>query len=99
MYIGLKDVVGDDKNSSFRWIGDNSTMSFTNWNPYEPSHPGEVCTEMKMNSGKWADLNCYGEQGAVCEIAPVSHVNVFIIKKNQCSENIHTIASWNIGHT
>ena len=74
MYIGLKDVVGDDKTSSFKWVGDNSAMSFTNWNGNEPSDGNEACTEMNMSTGGWNNIQCSNLQGAVCEIAPVSNV-------------------------
>ena len=82
MYIGLKDVVGDDKTSSFKWVGDNSAMSFTNWNGNEPSDGNEACTEMVMATGKWNDILCSIVHRAVCETAPVSHVNHMSQKKN-----------------
>ena len=79
IYIGLKDVIGDDKNSSFIWVGDNSAMSFTNWNPNEPNQGLKQCTIMATSDGKWGEAFCTHWYGVVCETA-VSHVNSFAKK-------------------
>ena len=78
----MKDVVGDDAASSLKWVGDNSTLSCSNWNVPEPNNVNEACTEMVMATGKWNDILCSIVHRAVCETAPVSHVNHMSQKKN-----------------
>ena len=72
-YIGMKDVVGDNKPESHRWTHDNSPVVFTSWKGSEPGSWGERCSSIRMSSlPNWMDISCGADKGGLCEADPVS---------------------------
>ncbi|XP_048587700.1 fibropellin-1-like isoform X2 [Nematostella vectensis] len=62
-WIGLK-----RENDGFRWVADNSLISYTSWAPGEPG-AFEQCVWMGFTAPtKWDDTNCYSHLGFVCEL-------------------------------
>nr|XP_020651942.1 low affinity immunoglobulin epsilon Fc receptor [Pogona vitticeps] len=64
-WIGLHDISSENK---FIWV-DNSSPSYTHWNPREPNNygHGEDCVEM-TSSGFWNDRECGSTtDGWICE--------------------------------
>ena len=73
MYIGLRDTVGDNKLSSYKWLVDGSAITFNNFATNQPDYNAELCVFMLKNSGyKWNDGGCNGINRALCETHPVS---------------------------
>uniref|UniRef100_A0A3Q3CY47 C-type lectin domain-containing protein n=1 Tax=Haplochromis burtoni TaxID=8153 RepID=A0A3Q3CY47_HAPBU len=69
------------------WIGlyrdpwafwsDNTTSTFTNWNPAEPNNlnPNEYCVSMYVLSGKWYDGGCNYRIRFFCFTGEVQNAN------------------------
>ncbi|XP_021374365.1 perlucin-like protein [Mizuhopecten yessoensis] len=56
-----------NKKGDWRWISDNSTLTFSNWGPSEPNGPGtENCVHMYV-AAIWNDNACTDLQGFICE--------------------------------
>ena len=73
MYIGLRDTVGDNKLSSYKWLVDDSTITFDNFATNKPDYNAELCVMMRKNAGyKWVDGMCDPSLRALCETEPVS---------------------------
>ena len=73
MYIGLRDTVGDNKLSSYKWLVDGSTIAYNNFAANEPSLNLELCVMMRKNAGyKWVDGMCDPSLRALFETEPVS---------------------------
>ena len=66
-FIGLKDTVGDNQVSSYKWLKDDSSLSYTNWENGEPSGSDEVCVEIRQDNGRWNDISCGMTITALCE--------------------------------
>ena len=66
-WIGLKDVVGDNNISSYRWVQDGSSLTYQRWaNIYEPNVPTDKCV-MRYDGGDWDDVSCTFQFAAICE--------------------------------
>ena len=73
IYIGLRDVVGNDRLSSHKWEMDGSTMNYSNFDDNEPDQGFKRCVVIVMNLGeKWHDRYCIVNLPALCEAQPVS---------------------------
>ena len=75
-WIGLKDFSGND--TDFRWISDNSSLTFDNWEASQPDNDAEQCVLVGLSpseiaaTGEWFDFNCGFNNPAVCEADRVS---------------------------
>ena len=67
-WIGLKDVVGDNKISSYRWLKDGSSVSFVHWVVGEPYSSAQRCV-VQYSTGRWNDVDCKSLRGAICELS------------------------------
>ncbi|XP_021339906.1 neurocan core protein-like [Mizuhopecten yessoensis] len=76
-WIGANDR---DKEGEWRWISDNSTVTFTDWKAGEPNDVGgdEDCVIMGIH---WNDDNCTKENSFICEKEGVQTQSV------ACQEN------------
>ena len=63
IWIGLRDVVGDNKN--WQW-SDKTNLSWVNWGQNESNYKTEKCVAMEV-SGKWADYLCDREIEFLCK--------------------------------
>ena len=73
IYIGLRDVVGDDQLSSHQWEVDGSTINYNNFDINEPDQGFKRCVAIVVRSGeKWQDRDCTVPLPALCEAQPVS---------------------------
>ena len=71
-WIGLRDVVGNNKISNYRWLKDGSSLAFANWVKYEPGSSSERCV-VQYTSGLWNDVHCHTRRGAICELNVSRH--------------------------
>ena len=75
-YIGLMDRSGN--NTDYRWISDNTNLTFNNFAPDEPDSSGEHCVAATLGSanfeppGLWHDVTCMYAFHAICETNRVS---------------------------
>ena len=67
-WIGLKDMVGDNNISSYRWLRDGSTLTYQNWAPTEPHLPADTCVIRYVSNGVWDDVACTRPFGLICEV-------------------------------
>ena len=62
VWIGGNDLVVE---GDWRWVSDNSVMTYTNWWPHEPENRGgiEHCAFMatRFSEMKWGDISCKGQ--------------------------------------
>ena len=65
-YLGLKDMVGDNNLSNYRWVSDNSPMTYSYFANNEPGNTFERCV-MFGRAFKWADISCGKDLWAICE--------------------------------
>ncbi|XP_060591120.1 perlucin-like protein isoform X1 [Ruditapes philippinarum] len=66
-WIGLTDA---DREGDFKWVDDNSRISFSDWSPSQPDNGGNVedCTHMYAKFDlKWNDLLCQNPAKYICE--------------------------------
>ncbi|XP_063447746.1 perlucin-like protein [Mytilus trossulus] len=56
-----------DLNGKWRWLYDNSTLGFTNWNPGEPSAQGKCVVLFNYDSRTWNDGGCTQQKPYICE--------------------------------
>ena len=65
-WIGLSDPT---RNNQWKWVSDNSSVTYTHWAPGEPNHLIETCAEMYMASqnGKWNNIPCSHSRQFICE--------------------------------
>jgi collectin sub-family protein 12 len=66
-WIGLTDA---DREGDFKWVDDNSRISFSDWCPPQPDNGGnkEDCTHIYAKwEYKWNDLNCLTPVKYICE--------------------------------
>ena len=74
IFIGLKDMIGDNQLSSYRWIADNSPMVYSDFKGVEPADPAQRCVVLNTKSSfKWHDFSCSQTRAAVCETDTVSN--------------------------
>ena len=72
-FIGLKDMVGDNRLSSYRWMADNSKMVYSNFNGAEPGSTVQHCIVLNRDASyRWHDTNCDLNYTSLCEGAYVS---------------------------
>ena len=73
LWLGAND---ENKERSFRWIADNSSVEFTDWWPGEPNNKNvENWVEKKskakqtrvVNTYQWNDRRCSKSQKFICE--------------------------------
>ena len=77
-WIGLMDFTGN--NSDWRWISDNTSLTFSNWAPSQPDDGDQNCASAVLPStnffppGSWSDTSCSQGSivGAICEANRVS---------------------------
>ena len=74
IYIGLKDMIGDNQLSSYRWMVDNSPMVYSDFNgSIEPAKTYQQCIVLNEKSSfRWHDFECSHKLTAVCETGVVS---------------------------
>ena len=73
MYIGLRDKIGDNQLSSYKWKVDDSVMSYSNFDKSQPSTAAEQCVGiLRKTPHLWNDIMCNTKLPAVCEAALVS---------------------------
>ena len=78
-WIGLKDF--SNTNSDWRWVSDNTTLTFTNWQDGNPNQDG-VCVALPLNTfqagpiGRWFTADCRDNHDVLCE---TDRVNANII--------------------
>ena len=78
IYIGLRDVVGDDQLSSHKWEVDGSMLTYSNFDNNEPDQGFKQCIALAMPAGgKWQDRDCNVILMALCEAKPVSESVLF----------------------
>ncbi|EDV19664.1 uncharacterized protein TRIADDRAFT_61851 [Trichoplax adhaerens] len=73
-WLGLKDVIGDDKPESHRWLAQNKTLtenSYTNWaNDKQPNIRSHECAIICFQQKpKWLEEKCYLNNKYICEKA------------------------------
>lgn len=54
-------------NGKWRWLFDNSTLDFTNWNPGEPSAQGKCVLLMNYDSRTWNEGGCTRKAPYICK--------------------------------
>ncbi|CAG2220195.1 unnamed protein product [Mytilus edulis] len=67
IWIGLNDLV---REGHFTWVGDNSSVGFSNWLSGEPNNHngGEDCGAIQTNGrSTWNDNSCSHKTGYICE--------------------------------
>ena len=52
--------------SSYKWIRDESPVTYQKWNPLEPNGANDKCV-IQHADGFWNDVNCFTKVGAICE--------------------------------
>lgn len=59
--------IGMRYESGFMWV-DQTRVSYTNWGPNEPNggQGVEECVEVSSETGRWNDISCSDEFGAIC---------------------------------
>ena len=76
IFIGLRDEVGNNQLSDYRWTVDDSKLTYSNFNPGEPNSVWETCVGMETKHDlRWADIVCnviISKRPALCESNPVS---------------------------
>lgn len=66
-YFGLHDK---ESEGIFRWVSDNSTVTFTDWGPHQPDNAkyGEDCGQFWNDINyRWNDAPCSYKYGYICE--------------------------------
>ena len=66
-YIGLKDMVGNNNISDYKWVHDGSSLTYQNWRPGEPDMGSQLCVAMRGTEGKWVDGYCSAPMLSICE--------------------------------
>ena len=67
-YIGLKDVIGDNRLSSYRWMADNSKMVYSDFYQNEPAGIDQHCIILhRYPPHRWHDIDCFKKFPALCE--------------------------------
>ena len=68
MWIGAND---HDKEGQYRWVSDDSRVSFTKWDKKQPddARNNEDCVEIwtRSNGYKWNDRICSASLNFMCE--------------------------------
>ena len=77
-FIGLKDMVGNNKISDHKWIRDGSGLSYQNWAYRQPKYSFERCVKMRIN-GQWDDGSCNACRESVCEFDSITMVGFTLI--------------------
>ena len=73
LFIGLRDVIGNNRLSDHKWTVDGSVVTYEDWYTAQPSNPEERCTTLLVHRNlQWNDRSCGSGNGAVCEADPVS---------------------------
>ena len=78
-WIGLMDVTGN--NLDWRWIVDNTNLTFSNWLPSQPDQSSQQCVIVVLPNndgdapGLWRDATCKYKGHAICETNRVSENN------------------------
>ena len=84
IYIGLRDVVGNDRLSSHKWEMDGSMLTYNNFDDNEPDQGFKRCVAIVMKLGeKWQDRDCNVSLMALCEAKPVSKSVLFFTISHQ----------------
>ena len=60
-------MVGDNKISSYKWLRDDSSLTYQNWVRWQPAAKWERCVWWRPADGKWIDEHCGKKAGAFCE--------------------------------
>lgn len=64
-WIGANDL---KVQSQWKWVSDNTPISYSNWNRHEPSLTTEHCVHMWRNfEYRWNDHGCSALHGYICE--------------------------------
>ena len=67
-YIGLKDMIGDNQLSSYKWMADKSKMVYSHFNANQPDSIYQHCVVLRRNTGyRWTDRSCSNKYAALCE--------------------------------
>ena len=78
IFIGLRDYWGDNKLTNYRWMSDDSQMTYSNFRPAEPSDLTERCGAV-WPTAEWNDKNCdYSGAGVLCEANPVNFIVLWL---------------------
>ena len=79
-WIGLKDMVGDNSISSYKWVRDGSMLTYQNWAPGEPLQSADACVIRAVVSGIWDDVACTRPFGAICEVDVCMTIFIVILQ-------------------
>ena len=68
MWIGANDHA---REGQYRWVSDDSRVSFTEWDKYQPDNyaNNEDCAQIwnRSNGYQWNDLTCTSRINFLCE--------------------------------
>ena len=75
--------------SSFKWVTDNATLTYHNFDWDQPDERVERCVFLKMStSPRWHDIRCSRTLNALCEAAPVCiHKPMILCWSNSSDSN------------
>ncbi|KAK8734902.1 hypothetical protein OTU49_005721, partial [Cherax quadricarinatus] len=92
----------------FLWL-DQSSLSYTNWSPGEPSGGPDwnLCVQASPATGQWNDVFCFGEYSYICMMnqdpnvfdhhpPPTCHppFNEYLAYNDACYKPMNTTKSW-----
>ena len=60
-WIGIKDISG------YRWLTDNSTLSYNDWASGQPNSANEKCVGISESDYQWYDRPCDLEYEYICQ--------------------------------
>ena len=63
--------------TSYRWLVDNSIMTYDNFSPGQPAKKEQLCVAMNAPKNlKWVDNDCSAAAKALCEADLVSIIYI-----------------------